>query len=105
MNAESSQCEGRFADIRLDMNGAAERATVLGTSSNLTTDGQQLQEPRAGRLNPIPARTAIRHAQKFGRIETSSALMADVLAVLRRLAGTNVTLTLIGETGTGKDVV
>jgi transcriptional regulator with PAS, ATPase and Fis domain len=30
--------------------------------------------------------------------------MADVFAVLRRLARTDVTLTLMGETGTGKDV-
>jgi DNA-binding NtrC family response regulator len=30
--------------------------------------------------------------------------MVEVFAVLRRLAGTDVTITLIGETGTGKDV-
>jgi hypothetical protein len=37
MNAESSQRECGFADIRLDMQGAVQRATVLASSSNLPT--------------------------------------------------------------------
>jgi transcriptional regulator with PAS, ATPase and Fis domain len=107
MNAESSQYEVGFTDMRLDMKGAGQRATLLASSSSVstsTTAGEQLRGPRTGRLRAILARTDTHHAQKFGRIETSSALTADVLAVLRRLARTDVTLTLIGETGTGKDV-
>jgi transcriptional regulator with PAS, ATPase and Fis domain len=53
---------------------------------------------------PFPARPAASFAQTFGRMAAISAAMAEVFAVLRRLARTDVTLTLIGETGTGKDV-
>jgi two-component system, NtrC family, response regulator GlrR len=42
--------------------------------------------------------------QTFGRIAATSAVMGDVFTVLKRLARTDVTLTLMGETGTGKDV-
>jgi len=43
-------------------------------------------------------------AQTFGRVAATSAAMTDVFVVLKRLARTDVTLTLTGETGTGKDV-
>jgi transcriptional regulator with PAS, ATPase and Fis domain len=41
----------------------------------------------------------------FGPVAARSSVMIDVLADLRRLAPCDVTLTLIGETGTGKDVM
>jgi DNA-binding NtrC family response regulator len=55
-------------------------------------------------MSPLPAYAAVPPAQSFGRIAATSALMGEVFQVLRRLARTDVTLTLIGETGTGKDV-
>ena len=55
-------------------------------------------------MSPVPAYAAVPHAQSFGRIAATSPLMNEVFQVLRRLARTDVTLTLIGETGTGKDV-
>jgi transcriptional regulator with PAS, ATPase and Fis domain len=41
----------------------------------------------------------------FGPVVAQSPAMVDVLADLRRLAPSDVTLTLIGDTGTGKDVL
>jgi transcriptional regulator with PAS, ATPase and Fis domain len=51
-----------------------------------------------------PALPAHPFAQTFGRTSALSGAMADVFTVLRRLARTDVTVTLVGETGTGKDV-
>jgi transcriptional regulator with PAS, ATPase and Fis domain len=42
---------------------------------------------------------------RFGRIAALSPAMREVFAAVSRLAATDVTLTLIGETGTGKDVL
>jgi transcriptional regulator with PAS, ATPase and Fis domain len=42
---------------------------------------------------------------QLGKIATVSVIMQDILAVVSRLARTNVSLTFIGETGTGKDVL
>jgi len=42
---------------------------------------------------------------RFGKLVASSAAMRDVFAVLGRLARTSITISLIGETGTGKDVL
>jgi transcriptional regulator with PAS, ATPase and Fis domain len=60
---------------------------------------------RSRRMSPASAPlAAVPHAQSFGRISATSPAMGEVFLVLRRLARTDVTLTLIGETGTGKDV-
>jgi DNA-binding NtrC family response regulator len=67
--------------------------------------GGPLPEFRARRMSAVPAYApAPPGAQTFGRIAASSPAMSEVFSVLRRLARTDVTLTLIGETGTGKDV-
>jgi transcriptional regulator with PAS, ATPase and Fis domain len=42
---------------------------------------------------------------QMGKIATISVVMQDILAVVSRLARTDVSLTFIGETGTGKDVL
>ncbi|HVX94315.1 MAG TPA: sigma-54 dependent transcriptional regulator [Polyangia bacterium] len=56
-------------------------------------------------MSPISPLPAAQHVEEtFGRSAAFSAAMVDVFQVLRRLARTDVTLTLIGETGTGKDV-
>ncbi|MGD0678572.1 MAG: sigma-54 dependent transcriptional regulator [Polyangiaceae bacterium] len=43
--------------------------------------------------------------RQFGRVLARSADMHDVFDVLERFAGTEVNVTLIGETGSGKDVL
>jgi DNA-binding NtrC family response regulator len=53
---------------------------------------------------PAPGRLELPFAQSFGPSSAVSGAMADVFSVLRRLARTEVTVTLVGETGTGKDV-
>ena len=55
--------------------------------------------PRGGRAE------ILEKPVQLGKIATVSSVMQDVLAVIARLARTEVTLTLIGETGTGKDVL
>jgi transcriptional regulator with GAF, ATPase, and Fis domain len=47
----------------------------------------------------------LRHAVRLGKVVTVSPIMHEVLTTVARLARTDVTLTLIGETGTGKDVL
>lgn len=44
-------------------------------------------------------------ARRFGRLTVCSDAMTRVFAILERLASSEVTLTLVGETGTGKDVL
>src|SRR6516165_8862771 len=102
MDAESSHGDLACADIRLDMESATLRATAPDVPPEL--GGGSAPRLRTRRMSPLPAYAAIPHAQSFGRIAATSALMGEVFQVLRRLARTDVTLTLIGETGTGKDV-
>ena len=43
--------------------------------------------------------------RRFGRVVARSAAMHDVLSMLDRFARTDVTVTLVGETGAGKDIL
>src|SRR5262245_35940348 len=56
--------------------------------------------PRSGRRlsTMIPVR-------RLGKVVAGSTEMVEVLAMTERLAPTELTVTLIGETGTGKDVL
>jgi len=74
------------------------RATLPATLSG------SLPQLRARRVSPVAALPPLPHAHSFGKISASSSAMGEVFAILRRLARTDVTLTLLGETGTGKDV-
>src|SRR5260221_235394 len=108
MDAESSQGSRGPADIRLDMETAFLRVTdPAGESLAMppaAPRGAPLPRLRVRRMSPLPAFPTLQHAQRFGRVAATSPLMTEVFLVLRRLARTDVTLTLIGETGTGKDV-
>src|SRR6266404_369176 len=108
MDAESSQGSRGPADIRLDMETAFLRVTDPALDPSAMTPlaprGAPLPRLRVRRMSPIPAFPTLAHAQSFGRVAATSPLMTEVFLVLRRLARTDVTLTLIGETGTGKDV-
>ncbi|HVR63958.1 MAG TPA: sigma-54 dependent transcriptional regulator [Polyangia bacterium] len=44
-------------------------------------------------------------ARVFGDLVAAAPSMSEVFAVMRRLAPTDITLTVMGETGTGKDVI
>jgi DNA-binding NtrC family response regulator len=52
-----------------------------------------------------PPPPAVVEAVRFGRLAARSTSMKRAFAILRRLAPTDMTITLIGETGTGKDVL
>ena len=102
MYSESSQGGGWPTDIRLDMESASMlRSTIPVALPSVTP-------LRGRRMNPVSAPTPVFPAylpvQTFGRVTATSAAMSDVFVVLKRLARTDVTLTLMGETGTGKDV-
>jgi DNA-binding NtrC family response regulator len=61
--------------------------------------------PAASKRNASVQPLAVRPPQQvFGKMSAFAPPMADVFAVVRRVAPTDVTLTFIGETGTGKDV-
>jgi transcriptional regulator with PAS, ATPase and Fis domain len=59
---------------------------------------------KATRINGLNGEARISAVRSLGRISAISPTMQDVFDVINRLAPTGVTLTLIGETGTGKDV-
>jgi DNA-binding NtrC family response regulator len=55
--------------------------------------------------NKIPRIVPIGGLRRFGEVVVASPAMHEVVALLERLARTEVTVTLLGETGTGKDVL
>lgn len=82
---------------------------VDSKSSGSPTTGQNpprecIAGDRAGFVRPKRVDGAI-VPSRFGRVLTQTPAMQQVLATLSRLAGTELTITLIGETGTGKDVL
>jgi transcriptional regulator with PAS, ATPase and Fis domain len=76
---------------------------VANKDSEQPTEGSPA--PRNGgvrRSVPPPAQEQL---YSFANLHAASAAMQHVLSVLERLAPTELTVTLIGETGTGKDVL
>jgi DNA-binding NtrC family response regulator len=61
--------------------------------------------PESARKRPSLPPSSAELANGFGKLEASSTAMREVFTLLRRLAPTEITVTLIGETGTGKDVL
>jgi transcriptional regulator with PAS, ATPase and Fis domain len=101
MYSESSQGVGAAADIALAM----ESTSMLRTSLPVGLGGALAPlRPRRAAVSSVPAYPELPHAETFGRIGAASQKMLEVFQVLRRLARTDVTVTLVGETGTGKDV-
>jgi transcriptional regulator with PAS, ATPase and Fis domain len=74
-------------------------------------NGSATRSPRSRRSDPPDSATrATRLASlaltgRLGRLHASSVCMQEVFALLHRLAPTDITVTLVGETGTGKDVL
>jgi two-component system response regulator AtoC len=60
---------------------------------------------RTGGAAGISAEKHAAGVRRLGKIAAVSTAMDDLFSVVDRLAPTNVTLTLLGETGTGKDVL
>ena len=59
---------------------------------------------QAGFVRPKRVGSSVVSA-RFGRAITRSPIMQQALGALSRLAGTELTITLLGETGTGKDIL
>ena len=74
-------------------------------------NGSATRSPRSRRSDPPDSATrAARLAtlaltSRLGRLHASSVCMQEVFTLLHRLAPTDITITLVGETGTGKDVL
>jgi formate hydrogenlyase transcriptional activator len=64
-----------------------------------------LRERRALRQEVLGLRDAIRNAYSFGPIVGESGGMRLVLSELQQVAGSDVTVLLLGETGTGKELL
>lgn len=56
-------------------------------------------------MDHTPPRGQLASIRSFGRVSARSGAMREVLETLRRLAQTDVTVTILGETGAGKDVL
>jgi DNA-binding NtrC family response regulator len=97
---------------------------ILSAMTACSLDGGQTHRANSSAPSEPPASGDFRHSLKsvrrvasvadrdlarplfrFGKLAASSAAMQSVFSVLARLARTSVTITLIGETGTGKDVL
>jgi DNA-binding NtrC family response regulator len=107
MYSESSQGVPAVADIAVDMEIASIMRSVipgvLGEAARRPRHISALPSLASYPAISLPA-APVAKARSFGRIDALSSAMSDVFEVLRRLSPTDVTVTLIGETGTGKDV-
>jgi len=70
----------------------------------MSTDNGRSNPPPSAERQLAPARTDD-PSGRFGWLEACSTSMRDVFTRLNRLAPTDITVTLTGETGTGKDVL
>ena len=76
-----------------------------------TTQVSRLRGTKLGRASSRPPPRSARrvvgtvHGRRLGRVVAGTTIMEDVVSMLERLAPTELTVTLIGETGTGKDVL
>jgi formate hydrogenlyase transcriptional activator len=64
-----------------------------------------LRERRALRQQVVDLREQVRNAYSFGPIVGESAAIRQVLADLEQVAGSDITVLLLGETGTGKELL
>jgi DNA-binding NtrC family response regulator len=79
-------------------------------SSQLLQGKRALSHLELARWSEAPASAPARSGsfpalRRLGNLQAASATMRPVLELLERMAPTSVTLTLMGETGTGKDVL
>src|SRR5580658_8058297 len=84
--------------LRQQQNG---RATALRALASPTTE----QDGRPSGRTPGPARLIPRCSGSFGHIVGSSHALSEVLTQVETVAQTDATVLLLGETGTGKEVI
>ncbi len=104
-NAESRRLRGRMPSA-----GVLPAAGVLNEETDRSPEkGGDARGSWAPPKLHVPAQALRRRhlapVREFGRLAARSAAMHDVFDVLKRFAETDVTITFVGETGAGKDVL
>jgi len=85
--------------------GAFASAIPPPPKSPTNTSGLWLRRERLASSLPAPPISHSATVRRFGKVVARSPAMHKVFDVLERLARTEVTVTLVGETGAGKDVL
>ena len=86
---------------RTRLNGAPIHEAVLEPGGTLDCDGTELRlQDGTDTITILPSTK-----ESFGPALGRALVMREVFGVLEAVAGTNATILLLGETGTGKDVV
>jgi two-component system nitrogen regulation response regulator GlnG len=86
------------------LNEAVERDGALSATNKRTGRGSWAP-PRPQAPAPAIRRRHLEPVRHFGRLAARSTPMVEVFDVLQRFAQTDVTVTFVGETGAGKDVI
>ncbi len=123
---QSPACEVRLADrqvsrrhVALDLQGRRVRITDLGSTNGTFVDGVAVIDAflrggeivRVGatalRVDALDTAAAVAHSPRtsFGGTIGASPAMRRIYPLCERLAASNVTLVIEGETGTGKEVL
>jgi transcriptional regulator with PAS, ATPase and Fis domain len=91
-----STAESQRARRRAARDAAASKTAPAGEPAECTSLDIAAPSPRRGRLGPV---------RQFGRVVSRAEAMQPVFDALERLARTDVSVTLVGETGVGKDLL
>jgi DNA-binding NtrC family response regulator len=92
----------RAASRPLEKTAAARAQAVAAAEPRTATKARTLAQRELGEPSPLPRLGTVR---TFGRVVARSAGMHAVFDLLDRFAQSDITVTLLGETGVGKDVL
>jgi transcriptional regulator with PAS, ATPase and Fis domain len=91
------------------------RPKEVEATARIPSSGAKAVPARASEVEALPPRSkpkleiakpnGVPTLRQFGRVSARSAAMHDVFEVLDRFVSTDVSITLVGETGAGKDVL
>jgi transcriptional regulator with PAS, ATPase and Fis domain len=100
-----STAESQRAIRAAEVEAANEAEPQTAIKGKRATRAVSWTAPRIEQIKPAPLRAHLGAIRQFGRVVARSAAMHEVFEVLERFAQTDVTVTLCGETGVGKDIL